>query len=80
MRPTYKFHGAAGAFNDQIGHVANDVSSEAEVKEHVENDEDHLNGVDSMEVTISDGGHGGDGPVHCCYVSDPDVGLSEIRV
>lgn len=38
----YKFHGAASALDDQISHVANDVSCEAKIEEHVEDDEDHL--------------------------------------
>lgn len=60
---TYEFHCTTSAFNNQIGHVANQVSSEAEVEEHIKDDEDHLGGVDCMHVPVSNGGHGGYGPV-----------------
>lgn len=76
---TYKLHGAASAFNDEIGHVADQIGGEAEVEEHVEDDEDHLDGVDGVEVAVADGGHGGDGPVHGGDVPHPQARLSEIR-
>lgn len=61
----YKFHGATSSFNDQIGHVTNNISSEAKIEEHVENDKDHFDSVNSMEVTIANCGHGCDGPIDC---------------
>lgn len=75
----YEFHGTASAFNDQISHVANQVGSEAEVEEHVEDDEDHLSGVDGVHVAIADRGHGGYGPVKGGDVADPEAGFPEVR-
>ena len=77
---TYKFHSTASAFNNQIGHIANQVSSKAKVEEHIENDEDHLKGVNCMEVTIANSGHGGDRPVNGRNVTHPKAGFSEVWV
>lgn len=61
---TYKLHGSASSFNNKICHITNQVSSEAKVEEHIKDNEYHFSSVDSMEVTITNGGHGGDGPIH----------------
>lgn len=59
----YEFHGTTSAFNNQVGHVADQVSSEAKVEEHVENNEDHFDGVNCVEIAVADGAHGGHRPV-----------------
>lgn len=80
MRDAYELHGAASALDDEVGHVADEVGSEAEVEEHVEDDEDHLNGVDGVKVAVADGGHGGDRPVHGGDVADPEARLLKVGV
>jgi hypothetical protein len=74
----YKLHGAAGALDDEVGHVADEVGGEPEVEEHVENVEDHLDVVLGVQVAVADGGHGGDGPVDGRDVADPQAGLPEV--
>lgn len=76
----YELHGATGAFDDEVGHVADEVGSEAEIEEHVEYDEDHLDGVDGVEVAVADGGHGGDGPVDGGDVAYPEARLLEVWI
>lgn len=76
----YEFHSATGSFNDEVGHVANQVSGQAKVEEHVEDIEDHLDGVDSVEVAVANCGHGGGGPVEGRDVADPEAGLPEVRI
>jgi hypothetical protein len=61
---TNEFPGAAGAMDDRVGHVADDVGGEAEVEEHVGGGVDHLSGVLGVHVAVADGGEGGDEPVH----------------
>ncbi len=75
---TDEFPGAAGAVDDEVGHVADDVGGEAEVEEHVGGGEDHLAGVLGVHVAVADGGEGGDGPVHGGDVAAPDAGLVEV--
>ncbi|KAG5625629.1 hypothetical protein H5410_010847 [Solanum commersonii] len=70
--------------------LLNVTNSEAKIEEHVENDEDHFQSVDSMKVTITHSSHGGNGPIQSCNVpnhktcllksgtSDPKVAESHI--
>ena len=77
-RGTYELHGAAGALDDEVGHVADEVGGEAEVEEHVEDVEDHLDVVLGVQIAVADGGHGGDGPVDGGDVAHPQALLPEV--
>ena len=76
---TYKVPGAAGAVDDEVGHVADEVGGEPEVEEHVGDAEEHLPGVLCVEVAVPRGGHGRDGPVQGRHVPRPQPGLPEVR-
>lgn len=76
---TYKVPGAAGAVDDEVCHVADEVGCEPEVEEHEGDPEQHLPAVLGVQVAVPRGGHRGDGPVHGRHVADPQAGLAEVR-
>ena len=65
--------------DDEVGHVADEVGGEADVEEHEEYREHLLPGVPRMQVSVADGGEGGDGPVHGVGVAQPYASLLEVR-
>ena len=68
----------AGPVHDQVGHIADQVSSQPQVEEHVEDVKEHLSGVDRMQISIADGGQRSNRPVHCCHVTTPQTLLLEV--
>lgn len=52
----YHGKGSHSAVDNQVGHVSNEISSEANVEEHVDHVEDLLPCVDRVKVAISNGG------------------------
>lgn len=59
--------------DNQVGHVANQISSQSKVKEHVENVENHLPYVFRMIIPITHSGKCGDWPIYWCYVANPQA-------
>ena len=75
---THKSPSSARAMDNQVGHVTDQVSGEAEVEEHVEDVEDHLPRVDGVKISVPDGGESGDGPVHRRHVANPQALFEEV--
>ena len=50
--------------DNKIGHVTNQISKESNVEKHIEDAENLLPKVDSVQVTIAHSGEGDSGPVY----------------
>ncbi|KAM1970253.1 hypothetical protein TB1_016307 [Malus domestica] len=64
--------------DDEIGHVSNQVSKEANVEKHIEDAKNLLPKVDRMQVAISNGGESDSGPVDGIRVTQPDASVVEV--
>jgi hypothetical protein len=76
---TYILSSAVCDTGDENGHVANDVSSESQIKKHEENVKDHFPFIDRMQISIPNSSEGGDGPVDAGDVEYPKAFLSKVR-
>lgn len=52
---TYKFPGSAGAMDDQVSHISNQVSLQAENKEEVTDAKSHFLIIYRMQIAIASG-------------------------
>lgn len=75
---TYVSSSSAGAMNNQISHISDQVGRQSEVKEHVNGGKDHLPCVFGVQVSVADGREGGDRPVHGSHISVPQASLEEV--
>lgn len=64
--------------DDQVCHVSDQISSEANVEKHVQHVKDLLPCIYSMQVTIANSGEGDNRPIHGIRVSQPDALVLEI--
>lgn len=55
--------------DNKIGHVTDDVSSEANVEKHVEHVKCLLMGIYRMQIAVAHGGECDDGPIHWVRVT-----------
>jgi len=75
---TNKSSGSAGAMDDQIGHISNQISSQSKVEEHVEDVKYHLSRIHRMQITIASGSKRGYRPIYRCNITNPQTPLMEI--
>lgn len=75
-----KYHGEGpnSGVDDEICHVTNQVSCEANIEQHVEHVENLFSCVNSMQVSITDCCESHNRPVHGIGVSQPNTSLFEI--
>lgn len=75
------YHGECShrTVDNEIGHVANQVGSKANVEKHVEDGENLLPCVLCMQVAIPRRCEGDNRPIHGVCISQPDTPLLEIR-
>lgn len=78
IRGDYHGKGTDSAVDDQVSHVSNEISSEANVEEHVDHVEYLLPRVDRVKVTVSDGGERNDRPIDGVSVPQPDAPLLKV--
>lgn len=60
------YHGECtkSAMDNKIGHVADDISGEANVEKHVEHVECLLTGINRVQIAVTHGGECNNGPIH----------------
>lgn len=55
--------------DNQIGHVTDDISREANVEKHIEHVECLLTAINGMQITVTHGSECDNGPVHWVSVA-----------
>lgn len=76
---TYKLSGLASSMDDQISHISDQICSEAKVKEHIADVEQHLPCIHRMQVPIANSSQSSDGPVDGSSITNPQAPIMEIR-
>lgn len=64
--------------NNQVGHVTNQISCQAEVEKHKEDIEDHFPCIHRMQISITNRRQGSNGPVHRRHIPNPNTLLKKI--